>query len=728
MDQDLPSGFSARPDQSNTSNLVSGAVFGASIQAGVIHGDVHVVSGVDSAGLPIPRQLAAPPALFTNRLTELQRLDTLLPSSATTTPRVVVLRGPGGIGKTALALQWLHSIAHWFPDGQLYLDLAALDRSTGSDSPGATAEAVAQCLRALGVHPARVPGELAEQVGLFRSVTAGKAIAMLVDNAVSAAQVRTLLPASARCVVVVSSRRSLRGLLADGAAFIDVAPLEHAAALELLTKVLGAERISAEAGPARQLVGLCDGLPLALCVASGQLAYRPQQSLTQAVDVLADERGRLAVMTEDEDVSVQATFDSSYQALPEPAARVYRLMGLHPGPHFGLPAVAAAVGADLAQARQWVDVLVDCSLLSEIGPDRFQFHDLLRVHAATTARRVDAAQERERCLLAMAEWYLHAARTAYRVMVPARRQLPYRYRTDAHRVAVPDQAGDPAAALEFLEQERLCLVGSIGWAVEHREGELAWQMADALWPVYLLHKHYTEWWEVDRLAWSAARLWGNPTAEISSLKRWSRACVELGRIDEARSRIQQALDLAQAVGDRRRVASMHKAMGSLLLDIDQPEQAIDWFSRALPTYRDLGKYRSAALTQLNLGVAMTLTDRADEAISLLDEAVAAFAALPQPDDYNGARALIARGRALVRAGQPARARQELQAALAVMTRLGSAFEQAQAHLGLAELAMHTADPSTARREYEQALDLLTATGSPKAKAVQSRLDALRHDE
>ncbi|MFI9389188.1 tetratricopeptide repeat protein [Kutzneria sp. NPDC052558] len=701
-------------------------MFGASIQAGTIHGDIHLISTVERAGVPIPRQLAAPSALFTNRAAELRRMDTLLPAPAATTPRVIVLRGPGGIGKTALALQWLHSIAHRFPDGQLYLDLSALDRGIGDNGPNATAEAVAQCLRSLGVHPAHVPGELAEQVGLFRSVTAGKAIAVLVDNAVSAAQVRTLLPASAHCVVVVSSRRSLRGLLADGAAFVDVAPLEHAAALELLTKVLGADRVSAEAEPARRLVGLCDGLPLALCVASGQLAYRPQQSLTHAVDVLADERGRLAVMAEDEDVSVQATFDSSYQVLPDHAARAYRLMGLHPGPHFGLPVVAAALGTDLSQARRSIEVLVDSSLLSEIATGRFQFHDLLRVHAATTARRVDDPTHLQGCLLAMAEWYLHAARAAYRVLVPARRQLDYSYRTHAPDVAVPDQAGDSATALEFLEQERLCLVGCIAWAVDNRHGELAWQTADALWPVYLLHKHYTEWWDVDRLAWAAARLWGRPSAEISSLKRWSRACVELGRVDEARAHIQRALDLAEAIGDQRRVASMRKAMGTLLLDIDQPGQAIDWLTQALPTYRGLGKYRSAALTQLNLGVALTLTGRAGEAVALLDEAVAAFAALPHPDDYNGARSLIARGRALVRVGQRARARGDLQAAMAVMTRLGSAYEQAQVRIGLAELAESNGDPRTAQDEYEQALELLTATGSsPKASAVRSRIEALR---
>lgn len=312
-----------------------------------MHGDINLQSPIPDTGPVIPRQLLPPPARFAGRLPELALLHELITETDGLAPTVVVLRGPGGVGKIALALRWLGDVAESFRDGNLYADLAL---STGQ--PVAPEDVLGHFLRALGVAPQRIPSGVAERTALYRSVTARLDFVVLLDNAVSAAQAQVLLPASTNSLAVVTSRRPLLGLLAGGAHAVQVDPLDEADALELLSHTIGSQRVQAERGSAERLAGLCGGLPIALCVAAARIASRPRRSLARMIDELSDERARLDMLSAEGDLSVRATFDVAYGDLSPPLQRVYRTLGLHPGKVFGVEGAAAAIGTDLRATRR----------------------------------------------------------------------------------------------------------------------------------------------------------------------------------------------------------------------------------------------------------------------------------------------------------------------------------------------------------------------------------------
>jgi len=231
----------SQADADGVHNAVGGAVSGAVVQAAAIHGGVRIT--VPGARIPVPRQLPPAPAHFTSRTAELAALDQVADGEpGDRQPAMAVVVGPGGVGKTALALAWGARGGDRFPDGQLYADM----RGFSPETAVIPEDALSAFLRALGVTPERVPVELAEQTSLFRTMTAGKRLLIVVDNALSAAQVRPLVPASAGCMVLVTSRLRLDGLFSEGARFVDLAPLPQAHAVELVVRSVGRARVAGQ--------------------------------------------------------------------------------------------------------------------------------------------------------------------------------------------------------------------------------------------------------------------------------------------------------------------------------------------------------------------------------------------------------------------------------------------------------------------------------------------------
>jgi NB-ARC domain len=265
-----------------TSNIMGGYVAGPAVQAGAIHGGVHVYQAA-APRLPVPRQLP-PPAQLVGRERELAEIDRIVrrPPAG---PAIVVLSGAGGVGKSALALAWAHMAGVRYPDGQLHARLGAGDRAGPAD-PGSL---LAQMLRALGVAAELVPAGTAERGALFRSLTAGKRLLMLLDDATSAAQVRLLRPASPSTVVLVTTRWGLDGLHGDGAAFLAVEPLGDDAATALLVAAIGHERVASDPASTSALVRLCAGLPVALAMAGARLATQPRWPVGRIVEQIAHE-------------------------------------------------------------------------------------------------------------------------------------------------------------------------------------------------------------------------------------------------------------------------------------------------------------------------------------------------------------------------------------------------------------------------------------------------------
>ena len=344
-----------------------------------------------AGGVTVPRQLPTRVPHFAGRAEELALLDGVLDAAASDQAvgaiGVVIsaIGGTAGVGKTALALHWAHRVAHRFPDGQLYANLRGFD--AGSGRPADPGDVLRGFLDALGVHPERLPGDVEGLAALYRSVLAGRRMLVLLDNAADVAQVRPLLPASPECLVIVTSRRELAALAAgEGARLLQLDVLSEQEANELLVARLGKERAAEEPWAVTELATLCARLPLALSVVVARAAAAPKLPLSSLAAELTELGGRLdALDAGDPAANVRTVLSLSYRHLPETAARMFRLLGLHPGPDISAAAAASLAGVPVAQARVALRDLTRASLLMEVVPGRFAFHDLLRAYAAEQA-------------------------------------------------------------------------------------------------------------------------------------------------------------------------------------------------------------------------------------------------------------------------------------------------------------------------------------------------------
>lgn len=425
-----PVGFGSRDEgdasgpDAGTRNEVSGVVLGASIQARDI-GNVHVHRAV--ARLPAPSQL--PPSVrLTGRAADLRAID------AARQNRTILLTGPAGIGKSALAIAWAHSVRGEYPDGALHADM----HGHAPDGPASTSQTLGRFLRALGIHPGQVPADLAESVALYRSLMIDKRMLVVLDDALTVAQISPLLPSSPESVAIVTSRLRLGGLAARGARVVQITRLEADAALELLSATIGDDRTRAEPHDARELVELCGLLPLAICVAGARLAARSQWPVSEMVQAMAHERERLAALTMEGNMAVHSALDVSYSALSPAIGQMYRLMGLFPGTYFESGVAAAAAGVPRADARRMLEVLTDANLLDEAADGHYRFHDLTRLHAREMADRHDPAAVRDEAIRRMLDWFLAATGSACRLILP--------YRTNWSPISgtlLPSRSGSP---------------------------------------------------------------------------------------------------------------------------------------------------------------------------------------------------------------------------------------------------------------------------------------------
>ncbi|HEX5495904.1 MAG TPA: NB-ARC domain-containing protein, partial [Mycobacteriales bacterium] len=459
-------------------------MFGSVVQARAVTGDIHIHHSAGESAFVTPSQLPPVPAHFTGRTGELAELDRVLDEPESGAVRLVVISGAGGVGKTALGLRWLHHVADRFGGARLFADLGA----RGVTAPVSPGEVLGRFLRAFGVPAEQVPADLSEQVALYRTVTARGRTVVFLDDALTAAQVRPLVP-SAGGLVLVTSRGGLGGLSLDGARRLWLHPLEADVGVELFTRLVGSHQANADPDAVREVARLCGGFPIAIRVAAAQIALRPRWTVRR----LARELGsgnRLAAFSVEEDQPVRSALDLSYEVLTAPAARLYRLLCLHPGPDFGTGVVCAALDVSTDEGEDLVDELLRASVLTQGGNGRFRFHDLVRVHARGRADSDETPAARRAALRRMLDWYLHAASAADVTLTPYRERLPRDYR---YVPPDPESFADRDRALGWLEDQRENLVAAIHAAGEQDHPSVAWQLADAMWPLLLLRKHYRDW-------------------------------------------------------------------------------------------------------------------------------------------------------------------------------------------------------------------------------------------
>lgn len=400
----------------------------------------------------VPRELPAPVAGFVGRGDELAELDRIAAAGqAATGLPIVAICGAGGVGKTALARQWAHRWADEFPDGQLYIDLQGF----GPRPPVAAREALGRFLSALGVEPGRMPAGVDERAARYRTVLAGRRTLVVLDNARSAEQVRPLLPGGAGNMVLVTSRDSLAGLVAaDGAQRISIDVLPEAESLRLLSTLV--------TGPPERLyplARLCGGLPLALRVADEIATAHPDRSLA---DLAASDDGPRMLLDAGDGHSVRSVLSWSYACLSAPAARMFRLLGAHPGPDTSTAAAASLAGAPVATARQLLGELARLHLVTELGPGRYALPALLRAYARDLLD--GGSEDREPPIQRLLDHYLHTAARATQVLRP--RQPPLALADPAPGTVVCDPTSAPRARA-WLADEYRSLLAAARFAHDH---------------------------------------------------------------------------------------------------------------------------------------------------------------------------------------------------------------------------------------------------------------------
>ncbi len=427
--------------------LTESSLAGPGGEAGAADAD-----GKASPGIPRPAQLPADIGDFTGRETHVAHLCALLvgqeAAGSTGAVRIAVVNGAGGLGKTTLAVHAAHRVREEFPDGQLYVDLLG-----ASAQPAEPGEVLARFLRDLGVAGDKVPARDDERAALFRTRLTGRRVLILLDNAQDAAQVRSLLPGSSSCAVLVTTRNRTPDLVSTR--FVDLNVLEDTEALALFSRVVGEERAVAEPDATAEVLVACAGLPLAIRICAARLAARSQWRIATLAGRLRNEQRRLDELSIG-DLAVRASFQVSYGSLRSSAgrvdpARVFRLLGLWQGLWISQAAAAALVGAPEVDIADALETLVDANLLESPAPDWYRFHDLLRVYATERAQAEEAEEAQSEAVGRLLRWYLRTAEAA------ADTVSPYRYRVAREPAAEGTGAldfGGVEEALAWYDDER----------------------------------------------------------------------------------------------------------------------------------------------------------------------------------------------------------------------------------------------------------------------------------
>jgi DNA-binding SARP family transcriptional activator/tetratricopeptide (TPR) repeat protein len=647
-----------------------------------------------------PAQL--PPAVpaFTGRRDEIARLDELLPGAAR--PAAVVISavsGTAGVGKTALAVHWAARVRSAFPDGQLYLNLRGFDPDGSTVHP---TDAVKSFLAALGVPPADIPPGLAAQTGLYRSLLTGRRLLVVLDNARDADQVRPLLPNAPGCLALVTSRNRLTSLAAaEGAHLVNVDLLTAAEARDLLSRRLGGHRVTAEPAAVEEIAARCAGLPLALAIVAARAAAQPHLPLAGLAAELRESGSRLDALDGGDPASqVRAVFSWSYRALSKPAARLFRLLGLHPGPDIAVPAAAALTDTQPHQARALLAELTRGHLLTEHAPGRYGCHDLLRSYATELAGgRQSGALHR------LFDHYLHTARTADALLTPQPNPIVL---PEAQPGAAPEQLADHQEALAWFTAERPVLLGAVEHARITGFDRHAWQLAATLTTFLDRQAHWPALARAQTTALAAARRQDDRVGQASAHRNLGLAQDRLGHPDLARDHYLRALDLFGALGSqagqartRQHLARMSAAQGryqqasyharhSLRHYRNADDRAgesaalnhLGWFHaqlgdqraalahcrQALALAQEIGDLNGQAHTWDSLGYVHHQLAQPEQAVDCYQHAVDLFQ--HTGERRSAATALVSLADAHQAAGAAAAARSALRDALAVLDQLG----------------------------------------------------------
>ncbi|MGH8794067.1 MAG: ATP-binding protein [Stackebrandtia sp.] len=534
---------------------------------------------------PAPQQLPAPPQMFAGRADELARLDAMLDSPRS--PAVCVLSGPGGIGKTWLALRWAHRELARFPDGQVYVNLRGFDPL---EKPMSELAALRELLTALGVDTSSCPSDAQSQAGLFRTLASRRRILFILDNARDAAQVASLLPGGAGCTTLITSRMDLAALTTTHAARrLKLGALSQAESHHALAARVGKERLTAEPEAAADIVRHCAGLPLALGIFAARLAVHPEFPLGTLVAELRNEATRLDLLDAgDLSADLRATFDSSRRALDDETARVFALLGVAPGSDIGVHAVASLAGARFVDARSLLHRLEQANLVEQHRPGRYRMHDLTHLYAKDLAQRTLPAKTRDTAGRRLVDFYLHTAYTGARVLLAESRVTVEL--TEASDGCAPLTL-DGSTTVAWFDAEYSNLLAVLRSAEEHRLDAQTWRLAWAVGAYQWLRGLSVD----SRACWitglAAAQRTSDAAAQAKMHRYVGDSYARTGHLAEAARHLDEALTIAESTANATEQYLTRTTYASLRHQHDDNDAALRHTEQALTLAVDLGNAR-----------------------------------------------------------------------------------------------------------------------------------------
>jgi tetratricopeptide (TPR) repeat protein/transcriptional regulator with XRE-family HTH domain len=664
------------------------------------------------AGWRAPEQLPADVPGFVGRDDELDGLDSLLGAAADepTAAVIAIVSGTAGVGKTALATRWAHRQRSQFPDGQLFVNLRGYD----PDRPVVAADALTGFLLGLGVRSRDIPVEPEHRSALFRTLVSGRRMLILLDNAATVEQARPLLPGTPDCTVIVTSRNSLAGLMArEGARRLNLDLLPHGQAVALLRRLIG-PRASAEPHHTAALATLCARLPLALRVAAELAAARSVDTVADLVAELSDRRERLDRLDPGDDpyAAVKAVFSWSLQHLTPGAARVFALLGLHPGPDADLFAATALAGDELAAVARGLDELTRAHLVQRVGARRYNMHDLLHAYATSLLTEDESAAGRMRLLT----FYLAAAAAAMDQLYPG--EIERRPRVGVPATPVP-MMPDSKAALRWLDEERFSLVAMSAEVAGSGPSGYAVTLSSIL-HRYFAFGPYPDALTVHENALRAARQAGDVSGQGRAHAYLSIVHHFLGRSMPSVQHAETAIALLSGADDQLERGRVLTHLGAVKKVQCRYQEAIDHHSQALAVFRAAAYPLGMAGALTNIGMVLRRVGRHRQAISFHEYALTLFREVGDPDGE--AVALHNLGDAQLEVGHYEQALDSQQRSLALLDRYGNRHgNRACALNGIGSIYVRFGDPIRAAEYHHEALKLSRAVGlrANEARALNS---------
>ncbi|MDL4817179.1 AfsR/SARP family transcriptional regulator [Actinomadura opuntiae] len=663
---------------------------------------------------PAPTQLPYDVAAFTGRQEQLGRLRELIASRDGTA--IVAVAGMAGVGKSALVVHLAHRLKQDFPDGQLFVNLRGFEEA----DPLQPCEVLQRFLRALGAPGEHIPTEADELAAAFRSRVAGKRLLIVLDNARSSEQVRPLLPGEPACLVLITSRRRLDGLVArEGARQLLLDAMPPGEGARLLERLVGREHTTADPRATRALVELCGGLPLVLRIAAARLQQHPGRPLGDLVEELSDEEQRLgALAVEGDDSAVRATLNLSYRPLPGRIARLLRLLSLHPGTDCTVAAAAAIAGTDPAETRTGLRRLTDAHLLQEICYGRYAMHDLVRLYARQLADTTDSTSERGAAIDRMIDYYLATADAASRPLEADTPPPPRRIRhPPAQRPHFSGYEG-----LTWLDAERANCRAVAELAFRLGRDERTWQLVDALWIHQLMRMHRQDWIELHTLGLAAARQLGDAGAEQRMLRRLARGHARCGRFDEATELGEKAIALARRLDAPRSQACAMINLAATYEEMGAEAAAIELYASAASLAHAHRLRAEEALARANTAGVLLKLERPKDAATVCERAIELFGDLPAT--HHRVTALIWAAEAHLQLGETGVALDRFRQALADGTRTGDREAEAEARYGLGKALLATAGSAQALPQLREARSIFAELAFPQARSVGDLIEQI----